>query len=118
MLSSLPMAITTAKLECLSDYSSLIIDTHDLLLTLEMVYSTWLGLSRLIFFVLLFTISYREWRDPNWTTVVSAQSGIDGATREQRRIIFGKNEIDIGEKSTLSLLVEEVGRNLWLSTIN
>lgn len=36
------------------------------------------------------------------------QAGIDEATKEQRKIIFGKNEIDIGGKSTISLLVDEV----------
>ncbi|KIM40199.1 hypothetical protein M413DRAFT_19398 [Hebeloma cylindrosporum] len=49
----------------------------------------------------------RDWRDPNWTRVVDAQAGIDEATKVQRRIIFGKNEIDIGGKSTISLLVDE-----------
>ena len=66
----------------------------------------------------LFTFFCREWRDPNWTGIVSAQVGIDEATKEQRKIIFGENEIDIGEKSTMSLLVDEVGPNFWLSTIN
>lgn len=33
---------------------------------------------------------------------------LDEQTREQRRLIFGKNEIDIEGKSTISLLVDEV----------
>jgi hypothetical protein len=36
------------------------------------------------------------------------QIPLDEQTREQRRLLFGKNEIDIEGKSTISLLVDEV----------
>jgi len=39
---------------------------------------------------------------------MSAQSGINDKTKEQRKIIFGRNEIDIEAKSTIALLVDEV----------
>ncbi|KDR75783.1 hypothetical protein GALMADRAFT_97655 [Galerina marginata CBS 339.88] len=50
----------------------------------------------------------RDWRDPRWTGVASAQLGIDEEISEQRRLLFGKNEIDIEGKSTVSLLVDEI----------
>ncbi|KAF8161197.1 P-type ATPase [Crassisporium funariophilum] len=50
----------------------------------------------------------RDWRDPSCTGLVSIQHGLDEATKQQRHIIFGKNEIDIEGKSTVSLLVDEV----------
>ncbi|KAF4621315.1 hypothetical protein D9613_000774 [Agrocybe pediades] len=55
----------------------------------------------------LFTM-VRDWRDPTWTTVAAARKGIDKRTEEQRRIIFGNNEINIEAKSTIALLVDEV----------
>jgi hypothetical protein len=50
----------------------------------------------------------RNWRDPNWIGIFSVQNGVDEATRVQRMVLFGKNEIDIKGKSILSLLVDEV----------
>ncbi|CAA7259088.1 unnamed protein product [Cyclocybe aegerita] len=50
----------------------------------------------------------RDWRDPYLASIVSAKEPLDYATREQRLTLFGKNEIDIEAKSTISLLVEEV----------
>ncbi|KAH9485007.1 putative cation-transporting ATPase [Psilocybe cubensis] len=50
----------------------------------------------------------RDWRDPSWSNVQAAHRGIDQETKEQRKIVFGKNEIDIEGKSTVSLLVDEV----------
>ncbi|KAF8967867.1 P-type ATPase [Flammula alnicola] len=50
----------------------------------------------------------RDWRDSNWIGVVSAQIPLDEETKEQRKMLFGKNEIDIEGKSTISLLVDEV----------
>ena len=52
--------------------------------------------------------SSRNWRDPSWVGIFSVQNGVDEATRVQRLILFGKNEIDIKGKSTMSLLVDEV----------
>ena len=50
----------------------------------------------------------RNWRDPNLVGIFPVQNGINEATRAQRMILFGKNEINIEGKSTMSLLVDEV----------
>ncbi|KAG6849996.1 hypothetical protein H0H93_002786 [Arthromyces matolae] len=50
----------------------------------------------------------RDWRDPSVTNLESVKSGIDETNRLQRRLLFGKNEIEIEGKSTISLLVDEV----------
>ncbi|KAJ7251534.1 Ca-transporting ATPase [Mycena haematopus] len=50
----------------------------------------------------------RDWRDPSWTGSQSAQNGLETPIRQQRLTLFGKNEVDIEGKSTVSLLVEEV----------
>lgn len=50
----------------------------------------------------------RNWRDPTWTGISTVQSGLEESTRRQRLALFGKNEIDIEAKSTISLLVDEV----------
>ncbi|KAJ7497400.1 hypothetical protein FB451DRAFT_1211342 [Mycena latifolia] len=50
----------------------------------------------------------RGWRDPSWTGVQFVQSGIQAPVRQQRLSLFGKNEVDIEGKSTISLLVDEV----------
>ncbi|KAJ7072233.1 P-type ATPase [Mycena amicta] len=47
----------------------------------------------------------RDWRDPSEN---SATKGIESSAREQRLILFGKNEIEIAGKSTITLLVDEV----------
>jgi cation-transporting P-type ATPase 13A2 len=53
-------------------------------------------------------MSARKWRDPSWVGIFSVQNGVDEATRAQRLILFGKNEIAIKGKSTMSLLIDEV----------
>ena len=53
-------------------------------------------------------MSSRNWRDPSWIGIFPVQNGVDEATKLQRMILFGKNEIDIKGKSTMSLLVNEV----------
>ncbi|KAJ6587027.1 hypothetical protein DFH09DRAFT_1142340 [Mycena vulgaris] len=50
----------------------------------------------------------RDWRDPSWTGVQFVQNGIQPPVRQQRLNLFGKNEVDIEGKSTISLLVDEV----------
>ncbi|CAK5281584.1 unnamed protein product [Mycena citricolor] len=50
----------------------------------------------------------RDWRDSSWTGTSLVQSGIDTPARQQRLTLFGKNEIDIQAKSTISLLVDEI----------
>ncbi|KAG8630313.1 hypothetical protein KVT40_001932 [Elsinoe batatas] len=47
------------------------------------------------------------WKDPTWNTVQGVRGGIDADEHEQRERIFGKNLIDIEEKSIAQLLVDE-----------
>ncbi|KAF2171020.1 hypothetical protein M409DRAFT_18993 [Zasmidium cellare ATCC 36951] len=47
------------------------------------------------------------WKDPAWTDVIAARAGIDGDEQEMRQRIFGKNSIDIQQKTTGQLLVDE-----------
>ena len=49
-----------------------------------------------------------NWKDPSWTDVKSIRSGLDSDERHRREQIFGKNQIDIQQKSILQLLVDEV----------
>jgi cation-transporting P-type ATPase 13A2 len=48
------------------------------------------------------------WKDPNWINVRSIRSGLEMEERDYRELVFGKNLIDIEDKSTMQLLVEEV----------
>ncbi len=48
------------------------------------------------------------WTDPTWTDVKSIRAGIDGDEKEMRELVFGKNLIDIKQKSIPQLLVDEV----------
>jgi cation-transporting P-type ATPase 13A2 len=52
------------------------------------------------------------WTDPTWTDVKSIRAGIDGDEKEMRELVFGKNLIDIQQKSIPQLLVDEVGNAL------
>ncbi|GAB7347984.1 hypothetical protein MBLNU459_g5485t1 [Dothideomycetes sp. NU459] len=47
------------------------------------------------------------WKDPVWTDVASVRAGLDGEESENRERIFGKNVIDIEQKTTGQLLVDE-----------
>jgi cation-transporting ATPase 13A3/4/5 len=47
------------------------------------------------------------WKDPTWTDVGTIRMGIDGDEQEVRERIFGKNAIDIEQKTTAQLLVDE-----------
>lgn len=49
-----------------------------------------------------------SWKDPAWTDVKSIRSGIDGDEKENRELVFGKNLIDIKQKTIPQLLVDEV----------
>ena len=51
---------------------------------------------------------HRDWRDHLWTSLKAVSSGLDESTREQRRILFGSNSIDIEGKSVLTILLDEV----------
>ena len=48
-----------------------------------------------------------HWKDPEWTSMRALRTGIDGDSRNQRNLVFGDNVIDIEEKSTRQLLVDE-----------
>ena len=49
-----------------------------------------------------------NWKDDNWTDVRSIRIGLDSDERYRREQVFGKNEIDIQQKSIIQLLVDEV----------
>lgn len=48
------------------------------------------------------------WKDPQWTDVFSVRAGIDSDEKQRRDLVFGHNLIDIEQKSTFRLLVDEV----------
>ena len=53
-----------------------------------------------------------SWKDPMWTDVRSIRVGIDGEEKEMRELVFGKNLIDIEQKSIPQLLMDEVSAML------
>lgn len=52
------------------------------------------------------------WKDPLWTDVKVMRAGLDAEDRDSRELIFGKNLIEIQQKSVPQLLVDEVGVSL------
>ena len=48
------------------------------------------------------------WKDPAWTNLTALREGLDTEERDHRERVFGKNMIDLAEKPTGQLLVEEV----------
>ncbi|KEY66546.1 hypothetical protein S7711_08049 [Stachybotrys chartarum IBT 7711] len=48
------------------------------------------------------------WKDPDWTDARRVRSGLDSDEKSIREIVFGDNLIDIEQKSTSQLLVDEV----------
>ncbi|RYN49596.1 putative cation-transporting ATPase [Alternaria tenuissima] len=48
------------------------------------------------------------WKDPTWTEVSALREGLDNDERDYRELVFGKNLIDIAEKTIGQLLVDEV----------
>jgi cation-transporting P-type ATPase 13A2 len=48
------------------------------------------------------------WKDPLWSDVRSIRAGIDSEEKSHRDLVFGKNLIDIEQKSISRLLVDEV----------
>ena len=48
------------------------------------------------------------WRDPLWTNSKVMRNGLDADDRDSREQIFGKNLLDIQQKSSGQLLVDEV----------
>ena len=53
-----------------------------------------------------------DWKDPKWTDVKSIKAGLDSDERHRRELVFGKNQIDIQQKSIPQLLVDEVSDDL------
>lgn len=49
-----------------------------------------------------------SWKDPNWKDVKSLRTGLDADEKAHRALVFGKNLIDIEQKSIPQLLVDEV----------
>lgn len=52
------------------------------------------------------------WKDPNWKDVRSIRAGLDGDEKTYRGLVFGKNVIDIEQKSVSQLLVDEVSSDI------
>lgn len=52
-----------------------------------------------------------DWWDPQWTDVKAMREGLDSEEREPRDQVFGKNVIDIKQKSIPELLVDEVNEH-------
>ena len=59
-----------------------------------------------------------DWKDPNWTDVRSIRAGLDSDERHRREQVFGKNQIDIKQKSIPQLLVDEVSDHPHNSSIS
>ncbi|TDZ14946.1 putative cation-transporting ATPase [Colletotrichum orbiculare MAFF 240422] len=53
-------------------------------------------------------VLFNGWVDPNWTDPRSVRAGIDSEEKGLREVIFGRNLIDIEQKSIPRLLVDEV----------
>jgi cation-transporting ATPase 13A2 len=51
-----------------------------------------------------------SWKDPAWSDVKTIRAGIDGDEKENRELVFGKNVIEIKQKTIPQLLVDEVAR--------
>lgn len=49
-----------------------------------------------------------DWKDSNWTDVRRIRSGLDSDERFRREQVFGKNQIEIKQKSVPQLLFDEV----------
>ena len=50
----------------------------------------------------------KDWRDPLWTSVSAVSGGVSWDAEKDRKVLFGRNVIEIAAKSTWSLLVDEV----------
>ena len=50
-----------------------------------------------------------DWKDPSWDNVRSLRTGLDGDEKGFRQTVFGDNVIDIEEKTSMQILVDEVG---------
>jgi len=57
------------------------------------------------------------WKDPAWTDMTALREGLDNEERDYRELVFGKNLIDIAEKTTGQLLVDEVFHPFYIFQI-
>ena len=48
-----------------------------------------------------------SWKSPSWTSVKKLRCGVEGEDKELRSLVFGKNVIDIEEKTVMQLLIDE-----------
>jgi len=58
-----------------------------------------------------------SWKDPAWTSVRKLRRGVEGEDKELRSLAFGKNVIDIEEKTVMQLLIDEACCSPCLTTI-
>lgn len=54
-----------------------------------------------------------DWNDASWTDVRYMRSGLDSDERSRREQVFGKNQIDIKQKTVPQLLFDEVRSLQW-----
>lgn len=57
-----------------------------------------------------------NWADPQWTDIKVLREGLDSDERDIRDQVFGKNVLEIQQKSIPQLLMDEVGSQLHNST--
>ena len=55
------------------------------------------------------------WKDPAWRDVRTMRTGLDSDERCRREQVFGRNEIEIQQKSIPQLLIDEVSRTCFES---
>ncbi|RMD41460.1 hypothetical protein DV735_g3675, partial [Chaetothyriales sp. CBS 134920] len=58
-----------------------------------------------------------DWWDPQWTEVKALRAGLDSEERERRSQVFGKNAIEVEEKSIGQLLVDEAFHPFYIFQI-
>ena len=51
-----------------------------------------------------------RWTDPQWTNTRILRHGLDAEQKDMRAQVFGKNVLEIQQKSILQLLMDEVRR--------
>jgi cation-transporting P-type ATPase 13A2 len=55
---------------------------------------------------------FNGWKDPNWTNTRAVKTGLDSDEKSVREVVFGRNDIDIEQKSVGRLLMDEVGSDI------
>lgn len=58
-----------------------------------------------------------DWWDPQWTDVQAMKQGLDSEERDPRDQVFGKNVIDIKQKSIPELLIDEAFHPFYIFQI-